>query len=264
MPFDCTPYAGFALHFDSQTGGIEWGDGLDFERLPRSVADLRQVLLQPDALPADAELYTTWNLTAAPADVQARLDEHAMAYTLVMLPPLCVGREYVKTAGHFHTPMPGTTLGYPEVYTHLAGEMLLLLQERADHDPAVVTDMAIVEMRPGFSINIPPNYCHVLINVSDKPALMAGLYSKRFKQEYGAIRERRGAAFYVLDGGPGAYTVQRNPLYTNVPDVRFLTRTEGTIFHPPHPAMPLWSGYLQQPDAYDFLTDPQAALRRFR
>ena len=263
MAFDCTPYAGFALTFDMDTGATTWGDGLDFVRLPRTCGDLRSVLLEPDALPPDAEIYTTWNLSAAPPTVQASLDASGLAFTLVMLPALCVGQEYVKTAGHYHTFMQGTTLGYPEVYTQLAGQMLLLLQERSESDPGQVTDMALVEMRPGFSITIPPNYAHVLINVSGEAALMAGLYSKNFKQEYGAIRERRGAAYYVLEGD-GAYRVGRNPLYTSAPDMRFLTRTADTRFAPPHPASPLWSSYLELPDAYDFLSDAQAAVRRFR
>lgn len=263
MVFDCTPYAGFALTFDTHTGAATWGDGLDFVRLPRTSADLRKVLLEPDALPPDAEIYTTWNLSAAPPAVQASLDARGLAYTLVMLPALSIGQEFVKTAGHYHTFMPGTTLGYPEVYTQLAGHMLLLLQERAEDDPGNITDMALVEMRPGFSITIPPNYAHVLINVSGEAALMAGLYSKNFEQEYAAIRERRGAACYVLDGD-GAYCVRRNPLYASAPDMRFLTRTADTRFAPPHPAAPLWSGYLESPEAYDFLADAGAALRRFR
>ena len=41
-------------------------------------------------------------------------------------PSLKIGREFVKTQGHYHPAMPGTTIQYPEVYSHLFGEIYLL------------------------------------------------------------------------------------------------------------------------------------------
>ena len=40
-----------------------------------------------------------------------------------------LGSEYVKTVGHYHPPVPGTDVSYPEIYQVLDGSATYLLQK---------------------------------------------------------------------------------------------------------------------------------------
>ncbi len=202
-------------------------------------------------------------LSAAPSDAQELLDRYGLTYSLVLLPPCQIGDEFVKTNGHYHPPIPGTTLGYPEVYTGLYGRLLLALQRRSGTRPARIMDFVLMEMTPGFVITIPPNYAHCLINPTGEPALMAGLYGRAFKPDYAMTRELHGLAYYLVAGPDGQPVAVANPYYAQQPPLRRAAALDGTCFAPDYPGRPIWPTYLQHPDAFAFLTQAAAAQRKF-
>jgi glucose-6-phosphate isomerase, archaeal len=257
---DLSGGAGFPLTLDAASGALTGGGSIRFGRVARRLANLRPVLFEPDGVAPDTELY--WNyplLDAGPA--AGALAERNLTYSCVLLPPLKIGREFVKTQGHYHPAMPGSDIEYPEVYTHLWGEPLLLLQHRQNGEMNRVDDCVLVELRAGTSIAIPPGYAHVLINRSQQPAAIAGLYSRSFAPIYEPVNRTAGAAYYLIDDPDSP--VIANPRYTEHPPLRQLIEPAGTIFESPDTCQTLWVSFVSDPERYDFLSDPAAAQRRF-
>lgn len=260
---DLTQYAGFSMQFDPQTLALETGDGVSFERIPRTARELIPVLYEPDSVSPDELAYEVTRLASAPGEAQKTLDCLDLSYTLVLVPSKRFGQEFVKTAGHYHPPIPGTHLGFPEVYTQLYGTLYLLLQERSPLESERVTDVRLVKMTPGFTLIIPPNYAHVLINTTSEAALMAGLYGKQFGPEYAFVREHRGLAYYLLAGDGEPFHVQLNPAYPDAPPLARLEDLSGTPFAPPNPGQPVWSAFMANPQRYAFLTQAEEAVLKF-
>ncbi len=261
MP-DLSQYVGFPLEFDPAVLQIATPADMVFERQSRQGQHLQDVLLSPEAVAPDADVYYLFYPKRLPSEAQAALDSYALTYSLVLLPSLCIGREFVKTAGHYHPPIPGTALPYPEVYTQLYGTLHLLLQKRDPCDPEQIEDCRLVEMTPGFSLTIPPGYAHVLINTTQEPGLMAGLYGRDFKPDYRPVRHKRGLAYYLVADN-GAVSIQPNPNYERVPPLQYLTELQATPFDYPDAGRPLWSSFLDSPHRYAFLTQPSEVLRLF-
>ncbi|AUX79354.1 glucose-6-phosphate isomerase family protein [Sinorhizobium fredii] len=98
-----------------------------------------------------------------------------------------VGREYFMTRGHFHK---RRDMG--EVYYTQAGEGLLLLQSR---DRQIET----MEMRPGTSSLIPPDWAHRSINVGTDPLVFVWVCNIEAGNDYGEILEK-GMLRHVIAG----------------------------------------------------------------
>jgi glucose-6-phosphate isomerase len=260
MKFDLSEAAGLPLMLDTVTNQLASKDGLVFEREARYVDELTDVLYNPDEIDPARELYWIFPLRDA-GTWNTILEETDLTYSFVLLPPGGIGSEYVKTRGHYHPDMPGSDLAYPEVYSHLFGRPYLLMQHRLDNHANQVDDCVLVELTDGMSVMIPPGYAHILINPTDEPAVIAGLYSRSFRGSYDPITETAGAAYFVVD--QGGEKVVPNPHYTGCPPLRRLANLTGTRFEPPNGNRPLWSSFLHEPSRYSFLSDPDAARLLF-
>jgi len=262
VKIDLTPIVGFPLELDTKDNDIVTGDGIRFDRAVRRKRMMRAVLREPDAVEDDVEMYFNFVMTSAGRHVEA-FHRYHLTFACVLLPPLKVGTEYVKTHGHYHPNMPGSSVAYPEVYTHYYGRLYLLMQRRISDNPARLDDCVLYEMQPGRSITIPPGYLHVLINPSDEPALMAGLYCVDSYPQYEPVDQMRGAAFYLVNGN-GSVQVEANGRYTACPPLVRLDDLTGGPFAPLRADVPLWSSFVNEPGIYAMLSDPTEAQRRFR
>ena len=261
MNLDLTSQAGFDLCLDTEVPDVTTGSGIRFRRQARLVADLKQVLYQPPADGVDSTLYWTYTLLDA-GEFQPAFESMRLTFGLVLLPGKTVGEEHVKTHGHYHSTMPGSAIGYPEVYTHYFGELYLYAQRRRYGQTAELDDCVIYKMVPGQSIMIPPGYAHILINPSESPALMAGLYSPDAVHEYSPVREMGGAAYYFLVSR-GLEQAVPNPRYNSPPPLRQIDNPTGTRFAPPKNDQPLWSAFTTDPQCYAFITNPEMAAAQF-
>jgi glucose-6-phosphate isomerase, archaeal len=264
MKVDLSGVAGFKLSLDTASVEIETGDGMVLRGVSRTAEQLAAVLLSPGAVEPRTELYRNYFIEEAPPLARQAMARLNLDFSLVLMPPGRVGREFVKTMGHYHPPIPGSGLEFPEVYTQFYGRLLLLLQKRRTGQPQEIEDCVLVEMTPGCVVTLPPGYAHVLINASSEPALMAGLYGSQrsLKPDYAPIMENRGMAYYVLDNG-GEVTIKPNPNYSAAPPLRRLAESAGTPLAPVEPGAPLWASFLRQPGLYAFLSDAAAAKQRF-
>jgi glucose-6-phosphate isomerase len=180
----------------------------------------------------------------------------------VLLPPGKIGGEYIKTHGHYHSCMPGSQIGFPEVYTHYFGDLYLLMQRRTAPHSTHLSDCLLYKMIPGQSIMIPPGYAHILINPSTEPGLMAGLYSLDSVHDYAPIDQMRGAGYYLVEQD-GRESSVPNPCYTDLPALRELTQLDSSPFAPPDAGSSLWKSFVTNPNRYAFLFDPDAARQQF-
>jgi oxalate decarboxylase/phosphoglucose isomerase-like protein (cupin superfamily) len=260
MTVDLSAVAGFPLMLDVRASHMVAAGPVRLGRTARRQAELAPVLLEADGLAPTTELY--WNLPLLDAGPATDLlEQTGLTYSCVLLPPLKIGREYVKTQGHYHPDMAGSDITYPEVYAHLWGEPALLMQRRRDGRSDEVDDCLLIELRDGAMVTIPPGYAHVLINPTRQPAAVAGLYSRAFSPVYDPIVKMAGAAYFLIDDG--GETVLTNPRYTAAAALRRMSDTTETQFAPPESGQPLWTSFLADSDRYAFLYDPDIAQRRF-
>jgi glucose-6-phosphate isomerase len=179
----------------------------------RMLSDIEAVLLDREILQGgDRELYYMYRDLALSRSDRDTIFEHSLRYDITVISPAMLGREYVKTAGHYHPAVPGTDMSYPEVYEVLAGEGHYLLQKCTG---GLVTDVVLVRASAGDKVIIPPNYGHVTINTSNKELKMANWVSRKFSSVYEPYMELHGAAYYLTEDGFIA-----NPGYRDVPEVR--------------------------------------------
>ena len=259
---DLSSLAGFPLQFDPESRAVVTSDNMPLKTKTRLAKEMRDVLCEPGEVSSDWELYYMLYPERLPPLAADALAAHQLTLSLVLLPPLRTGREFVKTAGHYHDPMPGTSLGYPEIYCQLHGRQLLFLQKPDPRDRAKPTDCVLIDLAPGTVVEIPPGYVHVLINNSREPALLAGLYRKDMHHDYEPVRAMKGLAYHILNG-PDGFVAQANPAYVQTPPINRIASVSGTLFEPPEPSTPLLSVFLACPDRYAFLSDSEAAVSRY-
>lgn len=126
-----------------------------------------------------------------------------LRYDITIIPPLMLGEEFVKTLGHFHK------FNHAEIYMVLEGEAIYLMQKKD------TKDIYYVKAKAGEAVIIPGDYGHITINTSDKPLKMANWISDKSVSEYGAIKEKGGAAwFYTAKGWI------KNNNYEQIPELR--------------------------------------------
>ncbi len=141
------------------------------------------------------ELYYMYrDLFLSRAD-RERLMDHGLRYDITIIPPAMLGKEYVKTAGHYHPPAPGGSATYPELYEVLEGEALYLLQKQD------LSDVVVVNAKAGDKVLVPPDFGHITINRSNRTLRMANLVARDFSSLYDPIRERHGGAYFFTRDG---------------------------------------------------------------
>jgi len=121
--------------------------------------------------------------------------EQGIRYDITIIPPLMLGCEYVKTAGHYHPRVPGQEITYPEVYEVLEGEATYLLQKED------LSDVVVVRARAGDKVVVPPDYGHITINDSNKRLKMANFVAREFSSIYDPIKARGGGAYFLIEDG---------------------------------------------------------------
>ncbi len=112
------------------------------------------------------------------SSVEPALGDGQLHYSLGMLMPGKIGREYFFTAGHIHTCRPAA-----ELYIGLTGEGILLLQEESSGATQVQP------LQPDLAVYVPGHTAHRTINCGDKPLVYLGVYPSRAGHDYSSITE---------------------------------------------------------------------------
>jgi len=224
--------------------------------LVRMLSDIKELLYDgvwASSAP-EMQLYFMYrDLGLTPEDRRA-IRDGGLRYDITVIPPRMLGVEYVKTAGHCHPVVPGQGMRYPELYHVLEGEAHYLLQK---NDGGGVSDVVLVKASRGDNVIIPPGYGHVTINASGKELKMGNWVCRDFNSDYCIYREKKGAAYFELDGG----RLVANGNYGGLPNVRFFGPTNYGEFG-------LKKGrdsynMIRDLDALDYLKNPAAHARLF-
>lgn len=201
----------------------------------------------------DTELYYMYRDMYRNETEHEAIKSRHLRYDITIIPPQMLGKEYVKTAGHYHPNIPGASISYAELYQVLEGEANYLLQRM---DGESVEDFVVVKAKAGDIVLVPPGYGHITINSSDKILKMANWVCSDFSSMYEPIKEYSGGAYYLLEEG-----YVPNPKYTNVPAIRYLKPTDPSLI-----------GLAKGEDMYnlvndlnklDFLKNPHASIVMF-
>jgi glucose-6-phosphate isomerase len=264
MKIDLFTTSGLPIFFDTDNLEVIADGGYKLEAVSRTVGQLSKVLRFPFEKEPPTEIYRNYLFEQMPEHERQVLAKYNLSYSMVMMPPGIIGSEYAKTMGHYHPPVPGTNLGFPEVYTQLCGTLVLLMQKTAPEKRGDVEEFIAVKMTPGTIVTIPPEYAHVLVNISDEPGLMAGLYGSQtsFKPDYMPVESRKGLAYYLLDES-GKLVIEPNAIYLNPPAFQWISDLNNTQFKPVDGEKPVWTSYMENPDLYAFLTQSSALVERF-
>jgi glucose-6-phosphate isomerase len=243
---DLSKYVPYKLEFNTETNLISHADGIELNFKTRMLSAMKDVIYDVDWLnnqKSDFELYYMYRDFTREQD-KTFFQKHGIRFDITIIPPRFLGREYVKTAGHFH-PEAKKDFTYPEVYEVMHGQGLYLLQKtsKKKKDPI---ELIIIPAKAGDQILIPPGYGHITINPTETETLvMNNLVSSRFSSIYDAIKKKRGAALLYHSNG----TWIRSQTYKQKVVVK--EKTPITIS-----SQPFYLAFLENPDEWIFLNEP--------
>lgn len=222
MLLDLKRNSGLDLKLDTQTAGIIFGDGLSAP-LPavRDIRQMQEVLLDP-GINEPQELYYMYRDVYCLCD-KPLLEKNNLCYDVTVIKADNLGRELMKTAGHYH---PGN---FGELYEVLEGTAFCLLQRPNSDDYRIIEDVVLVEAKAGQKIVIPPRYGHILINPGPAYLVTSNWVSSRFSSEYELYKKAGGAAYFVIKpnsnqsvGSAGEFEFVKNPFFKELIPVRFV------------------------------------------
>lgn len=221
----------------------------------RRLYDMSDVIFDKEWLAGaeDFELYYMYRdlyLTRADRD---RLLDQGIRYDITVIPPGMLGREYVKTAGHYHPLAPGGRVSYPEMYEVLEGEALYLLQKLD------LSRVVAVNASPGDKVLVPPDYGHITINRSNKTLKMANFVAREFSSLYEPYRQKGGGAYFFTKDGfvkNQRCSEAAELVRVDAPDsglLRILGMAKGREMYP----------LLREPGSLDYLVNPEMHMDLF-
>ena len=201
----------------------------------RMAEDLKPVLMEPDLLKENFPAYFMYRDLYESEEDRKKIVDSSLRYDVTVIPPAKVGREYIKTYGHYHPKV--NEVSYTEVYEVIEGRAIYLLQKREGGDNRIVDVLAVLAEK-GDKVVIPPDYGHVTINPSDEVLKMANWVCRDFSSIYEPYRKLRGGCYYYTDEG-----WVKNENY-DVPEIRIVK-----------PVIPDWLCISKKENMYSLVND---------
>jgi glucose-6-phosphate isomerase len=207
--------SGLDLKLDSKTGQFIFGADLTAPSAAiRNIREMQEVLLDT-AISQPEELYYMYRDVYLVKDAPL-LKKNNLRYDVTVIKPDRLGRELMKTAGHYH---PGT---FGELYEILYGRAFCLLQKPDSGDYNIIEDVILVQADSGQKIVIPPGYGHILINPGPQYLVTSNWVSSRFSSEYELYKKAKGAAYFLVTAdSTGKIQFIKNPFFKQFKPIRF-------------------------------------------
>lgn len=174
----------------------------------RYLFDLREVIFDQKWLKTvpNLELYYMYRGVARSENDKQKIAAAGLRYDITIIPARMLGCEFVKTAGHEHSLVPGQTITYSEIYEVLSGQAYYLMQhynhrngrKSVQSENLPLRDVYVVKAETGDKVIIPPNYGHVTINAGQKDLVMANWVAEGFQSDYELFRQKHGACYLAL------------------------------------------------------------------
>lgn len=254
---DLSKQSGLPIQWNASTKAIHFKEVVDDYLNPpadiRRREDMLEVFYDREAGGVE-ELYYMYRGVALSRD-QSMIESKGLRYDITVIRPGTLGREYIKTAGHYHPQKPETGLTYPEVYEVLHGRAHYLLQRPSPEHPDQLEAVILITAKPGDKVLIPPQFGHITINPGEDYLIMSNWVAAEFSSIYEPIRLLGGGAYFELqtDEGPEFIAnknyrslppLQRCPV-TPVPQLNLIT------------GLPLYRVFQENYEALNFLVYPE-------
>ena len=136
-------------------------------------------------------------------------EENGLVNHITIVPAKMLGKEYIKTKGHYHNKD-----NYGEIYRVLEGKGLFLAQKKKG-EPGMIEDVFFIKAEKGEYVVIPSGYGHVMINDSSNDLITMDWSSEECKGVYDLFMERQGACYYYTKSG-----WIKNENYKQIPELR--------------------------------------------
>lgn len=144
-----------------------------------------------------------------------------------------VGKEYIKTYGHYHVGE------ISETYTVLEGEGVVLLQKRKEENgqpkDGEIESFFAIKVKAGDSVFIKSETAHLVANIGDTWLVTSDDSPVNFEEvdpvslpghaDYEPIKKLHGFAYYLIEEN-GEPKLVKNPNYSQVPEPQWLTLEE--------------------------------------
>ena len=252
---DLEHLSGIPIALD-EAGQVAFGPDVVVEETKvRLLDELTPVALEPEVCRGSREVaYYMYNGVYLQSDA-ARLAGVRLRYELTLLPPRCLGREYVKTLGHRHCPEPASGMDYAEVCEVLAGTAHFLFQTLDVTGPDASVAF-YVEAKAGDKVLVPPGFDHCTINAGPDPLLFSDVIALGVTGIYDRFKAARGAAYLeVAEEGQPRFIP--NPAYRTVPPLQKVKPKDYPELHLTS-VEPLYTAFVQgRGENWPFLTDPR-------
>ncbi len=178
-----------------------------------------------------------------------------LRYDITVICPGLIGKEFIKTAGHYHPEKTGTYYTWPEVYEVLHGKAHYLIQSPVPGHADRLQDVIIVEANVGDKVLIPPGYGHITINPGNDYLIMSNWVASNFSSLYEPIRKMFGGAYFEILKD-NALNFVPNKRYEELPDLKHcgaITFEEFCL----KPSIPMYSAFFFDTNTFKFLTHPE-------
>ena len=179
--------------------------------------------------------------------------KYSLRYDITIIPHHEIGKEEIKTSGHYHAFLRKTHITYPEAYQVISGTATYLLQKKSN---SKISDVIVANAKEGEIIVVPPNYGHITINAGKKTLVMANIVYSKFASKYKEIEEKHGGAYYLVEKNKKLVFI-KNPNYKNVPKIRFRKPRIAGL------KSPIYADCTKNPEKYLFLANPKKYLKKF-
>ena len=176
------PIAPFSIDFDLLTGACKSGKAEPTRRYVSNMVKQFNNTAAAERIVAEGNplLYEFYELNQIPETAGD------LKFGTTVLYPGKVGDEYYMTKGHFHT-----ILDTSEVYYALSGQGCMLMETPEG-------EVALLEMKPGEAVYVPPRWAHRTINTGDVPMVFFYAFRSDAGHDYGTI-EQKGYRKLVVD-----------------------------------------------------------------
>ena len=258
MIIDLRQKSGLGLKFDTDKAKMVFDQDLKSESPAiRTIEQMREVLLDK-AIKVPQELYYMYRDICRAVD-RAILQRYQLRYDVTAIKPFCLGREFMKTAGHYHPD------DFGELYELLNGRCFCLLQRSNLRNHSIIQEVILVEAVAGQKIVIPPGFGHILINPGPDYLVTSNWVSSRFSSQYELYKEAQGAAYFVTSSGSGLRTtpylrinigIVKNPNFEEVADISFAQPARQIKRFGLIEGKPMYNLINEDPKKLDFLNHP--------
>lgn len=215
MIADLKKYCGLDIKLDTDKPSLVFGESLNFSKATVRTLDEMQEVLLDKTIQRPKELYYMYR------DVyisdKSLLERNKLRYDVTLIKPDCLGKELMKTQGHYHPD------NFGELYEVVYGSCFCLLQRPNLKDHQIIEEVVLVKAKAGEKILIPPGFGHILINPGPDYLVTSNWVSSSFASEYYLYKKAGGAAYFVIHSQDEGLEFISNPYFKQLAKIRFVS-----------------------------------------